>query len=347
MNSPIAHLIIAADCGGTKSDLLFVDAESGALLNRVQEDIHSVPPEVIGEKTPDRWGGRSVAMGNYCLTKGLEGLAPQEVHIIYTGFNFDESILSSRSIRSSRPLNLPETDGIMIAEGCKRGVCCILGTGATMMVYKEGDPPFVVDALGPICGDWGGGVFIGYNFVRNVLREQNFTQEEMWETSEILSYLKEQMKKLGEAPTGIEYRSSSWHIVHILLTRYDRAFIASLAKLCDKCARPGSPIARNVLGNAGKEAAINVVRGAKFVGIDKLEALPVIVSGSILLRSDIVYKSFCDTIMAHLPQAVVKRSLKPQTYGQTIRMLEMLHGPEQAAPKIKRFKQDFDALCHA
>ena len=344
MNSPIAHLIIAADCGGTKSDLLFVDADSGALLRRVQEDIHSVPPEVIGEKGPDRWGGRSVAMGNYCLTKGLEGLAPQEAHIIHTGFNYDESILTTRGIQFSRPVNLPEEDGIMVAEACKVGVCCILGTGATTMVYKENEPPFVVDALGPICGDWGGGVFIGYHFVRNVLREQNFTKEEMWETREILSYLKEQMEKQGEAPTDIEYRSSSWHIVHILLTRYDRAFIASLAKLCDKCARQGSAFARQVLQNAGEEAAINVVRGALFMGIDKLEALPVIVSGSILLRSDIVYESFCKVVKAHLPQAEVRRSLKPQTYGQTIRMLEMLHGPEQAAPQIERFKKDYNAL---
>ena len=70
-------------------------------------------------------------------------------------------------------------------------------------------------------------------------------------------------------------------------------------------------------------------------------------SGSILLRSNLVYDSFCKVVKAQLPQAEVRRSLKPQTYGQTIRMLEMLYGPEQAAPRIERFKKDYEALCHA
>ena len=342
MPSPIAHLIIAADFGGTKGDLMLVDADSGTLLKRVQENIHSVPASIMGEKTTVRWGGRSVEMGNYCLTKGLEGLSPQEVHIIYTGFNYDESIFTSRGIQCARPVNLPEEDGIMVAEGCKVGVCCILGTGATTMVYKEGETPFVVDALGPICGDWGGGFYIGYHFVRNVLREQNFTAEKMWETGEILSYLEEQIK-----PAPERTKAPWWDIVRIFLKRYDRAFIASLAKLCDKCAREGSTIARKVLESAGEEAAINVVRGVQYKELDKLENLPVIVSGSILLHSDIVYESFCKVVKGQLPQAKIWRSLKPQTYGQTIRMLEMLHGPEQATTRIERFKKDYEALYHA
>ena len=80
--------------------------------------------------------------------------------------------------------------------------------------------------------------------------------------------------------------------------------------------------------------------------LDKLENLPVIVSGSILLHSDIVYESFCKVVKAQLPQAKIWRSLKPQTYGQTIHMLEMLHAPEQAATRIERFKKDYEALYH-
>ncbi len=346
MPSPIAHLIIAADFGGTKGDLMLVDATSGALLKRVQEDIHSVPAMVMKKQVFARGGGRSIEMGNYCLTKGLDCLSPQEVHIISTGFNYDESIFTSRGIRCGHHVNLPEEDGIMVAEGCNVGVCCILGTGATTMIYKKGEPPFVVDALGPICGDWGAGFYIGYNFVRNILREQNFVAEMMWETGEILSYLEEQMIKIGEKPATERAQSPSWDIVRIFLRRYDRSFVASLAKLCDKCAREGSEIARSVLENAGEEAAINIVRGVHFKGLDKLESLPVIVSGSILLRSDLVYDSFCKVVKTQLPQAVVRRSLKPQTYGQTIRMLEMLHGPEQAAPRIEQFKKDYEALCH-
>ncbi|MBR4673874.1 MAG: hypothetical protein IKP00_05350 [Victivallales bacterium] len=340
MHSTAQNIIIAADFGGTKGDLLLVDAESGAILKRVQEDIHSVPASVMGEKAPTRGGGRSVEMGNYCLTKGLEGLSPQVVHIIYTGFNYDESIFTSRGIRCVCPINLSEEDGIMVAEDCKVGVCCILGTGATTMIYKEGEPPFIVDALGPICGDWGGGVYIGYNFVRNILREQMFTAELMWETSEILSYLEEQMIKMGEKPAVERARTPSWDIVRIFLRRHDRSFVASLAKLCDKCARQESAIARENLEKAGEEAAVNIVRGVRYTGVDKLATLPVIVSGSILLRSDIVYESFCNVIKKHIPQAEIRRSYKPQTYGQTIRMLEILHGKEKAASRIMRFKMD-------
>ena len=338
MTSSPTNLIIAADCGGTKGDFLLVDAESGVPIRRVQKEADTLPPELAPSLRPGRGGGRSVEMGNYCLGKLLEGFSPQKIHLIYTGLNYDESIFSSRGITEVNKFVCCEEDGIMISEECRVGICSILGTGATTMIYWNTERPFVIDALGPICGDWGGGCYIGAHFVRNVLREQNFTHGEMWETGEILSFLKGQMEKLGEPPVE-KADASCWEIVRIFLRHYDRTFVASLARLCDSCARKGSSIARQVLENAGQEVAINTYRGAFFTGINALKIIPVIVSGSIFLHSDFVYESFCRTLQEKLPQAQIKRSFRPQIYGQTIKMLELLHGP-QANSRIERFKQE-------
>ncbi|MBQ7651244.1 MAG: hypothetical protein IJS15_09805, partial [Victivallales bacterium] len=121
---------------------------------------------------------------------------------------------------------------------------------------------------------------------------------------------------------------------------------SSFSELCDSCARNGSRIARDVLVTAGHEIAENIRRGAVFKKVDAMDGLPIVVSGSVFMHSDIVFESFHDSISSFLPHAKVIRSFKPQTYGHVIRMLEEIHTPDKAAQCIARFKQEADALIN-
>jgi len=95
---------------------------------------------------------------------------------------------------------------------------------------------------------------------------------------------------------------------------------------------------------AGREVAENIYRSAEFNDVDKIDGLPIVVSGSVFIHSDFVFESFQRAISQTLPNAKVIRSRKPQTYGQVIRMLEEIHTPEAAVPMIERFKEQADKL---
>ncbi len=346
MSSP-KRIIIAADFGGTKGDILIVDADSGKLLKRSQNDFMDMPPEIVAKAVASWSGlGRSVEMGSYCLGQALDGIRPKEAFLVYNGLKFDRGVLSSLGIELRDKILVIEEDGIMAAEELQEGVCVILGTGATSAVYMKGRKPFLIDAYGPLCGDWGGGYQIGRNFVRNALREQNFTEDVLSETQEILTFLQSVVTGYDvilSNPLG--NCDATWKIIGILLQRENRSIVAALAKVCDACARKGSRLAIDVLEDAGREAAENVRRGAVHVGIDGMERIPVLASGSVLLHSDFVYDSFRRNVTASLPNAEVWRSRKSQTYGQTLIMLKTLHG-QAAAAKIERFKAEFEAIGH-
>ena len=346
MAAPLKRMIIAADFGGTKGELLLVDAESGGILRHTIDDFRDMPPEIAGKADGSRGGlGRSIEMGNYCLGKALRGLRPEEAVIVYTGLTFNEARLGDMGIKYLGRFLLHEENGIMAAEECREGICAILGTGATARIFMEGRDEFIIDARGPVCGDWGGGYYIGCNFVKNVLREQNFTEDILPETNKILAFLRECSGLKPETSFVPEkHITPSWEIVAILLEKNNRSYVASLARLCDSCARNGSRLAREVLENAGKEAASNVCRGAQFTGICRMERIPVIASGSVLLKSDIVYDSFRRNVSQGLPNSEIRRSSRRQTYGQTLIMLRKLYGEEGALPRIARFKADSEDL---
>lgn len=340
MPSSPREIIIAADFGGTKGDLLLVDAESGAFIRRIQESSQSIPQELLPHTPLSRGFGRTVQMGNYCLEKALESLSPAKVYLISAGLRYDKELFDAHGVQELIPVVTTEVDGIMAAEQCTTGICCILGTGATMMIYQENKPSFLIDARGPICGDWGSGFNIGFTFVRSVLRKQNFTHEELWETSRIQAYLEEQMEKGGFPFERREGAPASLQIVLIFLERYDRTFVASLAKLCDECAKGGSAIAQQVLRNAAQDVAQEIAEGAAFTAIDQLPRVPVILSGSILLQSDLFHETFCRKLSALLPNAAIRDSSYPQTYGHILRMMTQLHGGENAVPLIERFRRE-------
>ena len=339
MASSPTRVILAADFGGTKGDLILADADSGRFLRRIVEQADGLPARPGDRATAAGGLGRTPEMGNHCLEKAFQDLAPAEVYVAFTGLCHDPGFFPTRGIHCAAEVLLKEEDGIMAAEDCATGICSILGTGATGRIYREGLPSFTIDAYGPVCGDWGGADYIGRQFARSALREQNFSRELLPEIRAIYDFLRQKATQAPNPPSATGFHLA-WAIVAILLRHQERSFIAALAALCDQCARNGSAIARAVLEDAGREAALNIQRGARFTGIDQRDDLPVFVSGSVFLRSDIVYQSFRQHLQAALPNARVRKSPYPQPVGQVIRMLQLIHGPRAARPLVQRFRAD-------
>ena len=350
MSDSAKNIIIASDFGGTKGDLLIVNADDGSIIRRVCKTWRDLPKEIISEIQSAKSGiGRTQQMFCYCLDKALDGLNIKDIYFITSGFGFYANISELLGSQPKLKLSMMEAKGVMFAEGYKTGICSLLGTGATGEIFIDGQSVFLIDSFGLIGGDWGGADNIGFNFIRTVLREQMFMNELMPETNAIVQFIEENVKDahpIDRSKPLDSPRATRWIVTVITTHGNNISLVSSFSELCDSCARNGSKIAKNVLETAGREIAENIFRGAVFTKVDKMDELPIVVSGSVFMHSDFVFESFLNSLSPRLPNAKIIRSFKPQTYGHVIRMLEEIHTPDKAAECIARFKREADALIN-
>ncbi len=348
MDSPAMNIIMASDFGGTKGDVLIVNADDGSIVRHVFETWRTLPFEILSQIKEARGGiGRSREMIEYCQKKAIDGLNTNSIYFISNGFGFYFTVFESLGLKCEKRLSMWEAEGVMYAEGFKTGICSLLGTGATSEVFIEGELVFLIDSFGLVGGDWGGADYIGFNFIRNLLREQMFQNEIMPETNDTVQFIEQNVKDIqpfDHSKPQTSERTTRWIVTVIAGHGNNVSLVASFAQLCDSCANKGSAIAKGVLEMAGREIAENIRRAAVFKGIDKLERLPVVAGGSVFIHSDFVFDSFRKNLAECLPNASIIRSRKTQTYGQVIKMLESIHTPEKAAKCIARFKSEADGM---
>ena len=344
----VKNLIMASDFGGTKGDMFIVNADDGSIVRRVFKTWRDLPKEILSEIKSVQGGiGRSPQMIGYCLKLALADIEYESLYFISSGFSFNSNLTESFGLKCKLKMNIGEANGVMFAEGFKTGICSLLGTGATSEIFIDGESIMLIDSNGLVGGDWGAADFIGFHFIRNVLREQMFRHELMPETAEIVRFIENNVKDahpLDHSKTHTAAGINRWIVTVIARHGNNVSLVSSFAELCDSCARNGSEIAKDVLLMAGHEIAENIYRAAVFKKVDQIDDLPIVVSGSVFLHSDFVFDSFLRDISQTLPNAKIIRSYKPQTYGQVIRMLEEIHTPEKAAAAIATFKEQADAL---
>ena len=338
----VKNIIVASDFGGTKGDLLIVNADDGSILRRVLRTWRDLPKEILSEinKAPNGIG-RTPQMITYCFKEALSELAYENLYYLTCGYGFYSNLCEMLGSPPKLKIAMGEARGVMFAEGFKNGICSLLGTGATSEIFIDGQSVFLIDSFGPVCGDWGGADYIGYHFLRSVLRQQLFMNELMPETNAIVQFIEENVKDispLDHSKPMTPSRANARIVAVIAGHNNNVSLVSSFAELCDSCARNGSKIAKDVLSMAGREIAENIFRGVMFKKVDTT-GLPIIVSGSVFMHSDFVFESFLSEITKTLPNAKIIRSRKPQTYGQVIRMLEEIHTPAKAAPLIAKFKE--------
>lgn len=336
------NIIIAGDFGGTKGDLLIADADTGHILKRFRANGNTVlPPEFLAQQ---HYGGigRSNEMGHYCLDKVLEDISPETAVIGFNGMHWDDDYFAKRNINVTACLRLFEGYAAMLAEGCQAGISTVVGTGATTNVMLGDDKkPLFIDSFGPVCGDWGGAYATGQQFIRNLFREQQFSQEEFWEINEMYDYLQKQNCTKNCRQYFFDTNQNCWKIVSIVTDRTDRNVIASLAKFCDNCAQRGSRIAREVLEYEAGELANTIRRTVAFYHLHINRQFPLIVSGSVIANSNIYYDAFKKAILTSFPEAHIIRSHIPQVVGYATKMFYEIKAPAEV---LARFRQEASEL---
>lgn len=330
------NIIIAGDCGGTKGDLLIIDADTGGILKRFRANGKVVlPPEFVA-----KYGGigRSFEMGHYCLDKALEGLAPETARICYAGMHWRDDYFVKRNIKVISFLPSGEAIAAMIAEERMAGISTVVGTGVmTNVIFNDNRKTLIIDALGPVCGDWGGGYAIGQLFMRTLFKEQLFSKEHFWEIDEIYEVLQQQNCMATKMQYMLDPSTYCWEIVSWVTDVTDRSVVASLAKVCDDCARKGGRIAKLVLEQSAEDLADMICRTVDFHELHVDRQFPIVTSGSVIVNSDIYYDALQKAILKKIPDAYIIRSFAPQVVGHAMRMFREINAPTNV---VERFRKE-------
>ena len=345
MDTPNGTVILAADIGGSKCEILAVDANTGDVIKEIRQQADLLPAE-CQPKQNFGGAGRSKEMLSYCMGKMLGKLSfsgilpcgnmPREM--------FFAAIPPNMKMLDDY-LHVGEAEGVLCSEDLTWGMILAAGTGTIGMTWLPDGRTRLIDAAGPILGDWGSGYYIGHQFLRLSYREQESQIEPLDEMKAICEHL-DAYPGIAQKPNEHDITAYPGYVrkanEQTLTENYnrlnpfvyvhnDRSIIASLSQVCDNCAKKGSTLARRVLQDAADNLAETAIRASKRNGFDKMESFPLVASGSVLMNNTFVFNIFNKRLEADLPIAKVIRATRPQVCGQIVKRFRSMNLPDYQA----------------
>ena len=258
-------VILAIDSGGTKCEMLAVDAATGEIIREVRHQAGSLPAAC---RPKENFGGagRTAEVLGYCLDEMLDGLDFQK--LLPAGNISKEMVekgLARHGLTAEDYQPIGEIDGVFYSQAMTWGIAISAGTGTVGMVWppeeKQTAGPLLngrvadvvkfanngrllFDAVGPLLGDWGSAYSIGLDFLRRAYREQESQNEPLAEMQAICAHL-DAFSGIERKPDEKKLSDNYRYLSHFIYTYTDRSIIASLSRVCGDCAKNGSELAKN------------------------------------------------------------------------------------------------------
>jgi len=195
------------------------------------------------------------------------------------------------------------------ATGGDPGVVLISGTGSVGYGENSNGNKVRLGGLGPVIGDEGSGYDIGRKGIVAGIQSEDGRGE------------KSSLEELIKEAYGLKEVRDIQFLVY--KTKHNREMIASVAPIVINAADLGDRAAIEILNDAGIELskiAIATVRALR------IKNCMVYMAGSILKKSDIVFKSFRSKVLEEIPGARVSFSEREPVYGAVILAIKDLIG---------------------
>jgi len=189
--------------------------------------------------------------------------------------------------------------------GFEDGIVALAGTGAFINItLGERQKWLHMDGMGPMAGDHGGAYQVGLAAFRAAVAADRGSARR--KTSLRDAVFRE--LKVGNAHDASRF-SLYWH---------DRSVMASLAKVVSHEAEQGDAIARQILEGAADDLC-STLQDALEVAELTDEALPLIGTGSMLVKSSIYWERFCERVHAVAPRLEFHKNQRPPVLGVALR----------------------------
>ncbi|MCL1856938.1 MAG: hypothetical protein FWF84_04775 [Kiritimatiellaeota bacterium] len=189
--------------------------------------------------------------------------------------------------------------------GFEDGIVALAGTGAFINItLAERQKWLHIDGLGPVAGDHGGAYQVGLAAFRAAVVAD-------WGSARRRTTLRDAVfraLKVGNAHDASQF-SLYWH---------DRSVMASLAKVVSHEAEQGDAMARRILEEAADDLCATLQDALELTGLTG-EALPLIGTGSMLVKSPVYWDRFCERVHDFAPRLEFHRNQRPSVLGVVLR----------------------------
>lgn len=308
------NYVIGIDGGGSKSILTIVDLEKNILLTNIggptnicSESLDNVKNELtkLVINSVEKCNLLLKDCISFCI--GTAGADRSEEK------RFLEDIVKSIGIRGNIIVT-SDAEIVLAAEtGKMEGIVLISGTGSIAYGINKKGEKFRVGGWGHLLGDEGSGYYIGVEAIKAALKSYDGREP----FTELLPMIIQEMKlKKIEDIISLVYR-----------TNFTKARIASLAKTVEEAYKKGDKKAREIL----LDASIQLFKLAD-AAIQRLQLTntktTLVVSGSILLKSDFVFESFSKLLAKKYPLISIKKLTKSPAWGAAVIALDLLKKDE-------------------
>ena len=212
--------------------------------------------------------------------------------------------------------------------GFEDGIVALAGTGAFIdITLTERKTWLHMDGLGPIAGDHGSAYQVGLAAFRAAVAAADRGNARRKTTLRDAVFRK---LKLGDTQDAARFS----------LQGHDRSVMASLAKMVDHEARQGDAIARRILEDAADDLCETLRDALEMTHLTD-EALPLIGTGSMLVKSSIYWDRFCERVHTLAPRLDIHRNQRPSVLG--IALCGMMRKDNLSLEEGRRLLEDINA----
>lgn len=313
--------VLGIDSGGTKCDAILV-ADDGTAVGWGRCDVAS-PESGRG------WGGsgRSMPSIRHAVSQAMEGVELDELHVVGA-----IEWVPAGFLREGHPVKIQvhglpgEAAAALALVGETVGVVVLAGTGAFVYGKTREGREALLDALGPMLGDYGGGYQIGSLAVRAAAKSG-------WNPRHQTSLAPVIHKACGINEAEPRGRS----LIGFMYEPHDRAEIAAFAKLVDFEAEAGDRIARAILEKAAADIAETLRDVVDRLGIANDE-YAMIGTGGVATGSRTYWQHFCALAKEFAPGLKPVISDLPAVLGTVLPTLRALAATDPQAMESRLFQ---------
>lgn len=280
--------VIGIDGGGTKTKATSYHLDTGEELFSVQKGRSNFAAHY-------RESLDQVIQAIQDCVRQSGGVLPEKILLGSAGaYTRKICVAVKEDLRKQWPIDITVIDDAQLAhtallEG-KDGLLVIAGTGSIVLGRHAG-VEWKTGGWGYLLGDEGSGYWISIKAIQYALHRLELGKENDQLTKALLNHV--EGHSISDIKTFV-YTSS-------------KEEIASLSKLVDVEASNSCKASLSILRKAGEELAVLVNRALKGHK-ELLPQLKVAVSGSILLKNDVVYEAFQDGLLNLKPGCEIVRS---------------------------------------
>jgi N-acetylglucosamine kinase-like BadF-type ATPase len=324
-----AAALLAVDAGGSKTDAVFI-SRSGRILGSARAGSNGAS-DIAAAAGEDHLGAVGVAIERAAAQGGLDPAARPLAELgVFCLAGADLPADDRRLIRWLRTNGWAAEDVLrndtfaVLRAGTDRswGVAIVCGQGTNCAAIAPNGRTYRLPAVGPISGDWGGGLEVGGAALWHAIRAEDGRGR------------KTTLASLVPAHFGLRRPRQVMEAMYFAKIPEER--VTELAPLVFRAAADGDAVAADIVERQADEVVTMAITAIRRLGMTKLDVDVVLGGGIFRSRFAAFYERIGGGIAAVAPSARIHVLYAPPVLGAALMGLDRIEASPAAHRQLRR-----------